>query len=149
MLILLLIASSTIIRDVERISAARSAYLAYYFFDFKDTEKQDVHGFLSSILDQLCGQSTSFCKILHELFSEYQCGSKQPNDSTLKQYFEKILKVSRKFPVYVVVDALDECPDTSGLQSSREKVLALIQEVVGLKLPNLRLYIHQENWKNT
>jgi hypothetical protein len=29
----------------------------------------------------------------------------------------------------------------SGLQSSREKVLALIQELVGLNLPNLRLCI--------
>jgi hypothetical protein len=39
------------------------------------------------------------------------------------------------------VDALDECPHTSGLQSSREKVLAFIQELVGLDLPNLRLCI--------
>jgi hypothetical protein len=141
MLMVLSIASSTIIQDIERISAAGSAYLAYYFFDFKDTKKQDARGFLSSILVQLCGQSTSFCKILHELFSEHQPGSKQPSDSTLKRYLEKILKLSRQLPLYVVVDALDECPDTSGLQSSREKVLALIEELVGLNLPNLRLCI--------
>jgi hypothetical protein len=141
MLTVLSIASSTIIQDIERISAAGSAYLAYYFFDFKDTRKQDARGFLSSILLQLCGQSTSFCKILHELFSEHQRGSKQPSESTLKQYLEKMLKSSRKFPLYIVVDALDECPDTSGLQSSREKVFALIQELVGLDLPNLRLCI--------
>jgi hypothetical protein len=131
LLTVLSIASSTIIQDIERISATGSTYLAYYFFDFKDTRKQDAHGFLSSIL----------CKILHELFSKHQHGSKQASDSTLKQYLEKILKVSRKFPLYVVVDALDECPDTSGLQSSREKVLALVQELVGLNLPNLRLCI--------
>jgi hypothetical protein len=140
MLIVLSIASSTIIQDIEHISAAGSASLAYYFFDFKDTRKQDAHGFLSSILVQLCGHSTSFCRVLHELFSEHQHGSNQPSESTLKQYLEKILKVSR-FPLYVVVDALDECPDTPGLQSSREKVLALIQELVELKLPNLRLCI--------
>jgi len=135
------IARSTIIQDIERISAAGSSYLAYYFFDFKDTRKQDARGFLSSILVQLCRQTTSFCKILHQLFSEHQHGSKQPSDSTLKQYLKKILKVSKKFPLYVVVDALDECPDTSGLQSSREKVLELVQELVGLNLPNLRLCI--------
>ena len=135
------IASSTIIRDIERISAAGSAYLAYYFFDFKDTRKQDARGFLSSILIQLCSQSTSFCKILRQLFSEHQHGSKQASDSTLKQYFKKILQESRKFPFYIVVDALDECPDTSGLQSSREKVLELIQELAGLDLPNLHLCI--------
>jgi len=135
------IASSTIIQDIERTSTAGSAYQAYYFFDFKDARKQDARGFLSSILVQLCSQSTSFCKILHELFSEHQHGSKQPSDGALKRYLEKIIKVSRNIPLYVVVDALDECPDTSGLQSSREKVLALIQELVGLKLPNLRLCI--------
>ena len=120
------IASSTIIQDVERISGAGTAYLAYYFFDFKDTRKQDTRGFLSSILVQLSRQSTSFCKILHELFSEHQRGSKQPSVSALKQYLQKILKVSRKLPFYIIVDALDECPDTSGLQSPREKVLELI-----------------------
>ena len=115
--------------------------MAYYFFDFKDTEKQDARGFLSSILVQLCGQSTSFCKILRHLFSDHQHGSKQPSDSILKQYLEKILKASRKFPLFVVIDALDECPGTSGLKSSRENVLELIQELVGLNLPNLRLCI--------
>jgi hypothetical protein len=141
MLMVLSIASSTIIQDIESISAAESAYLAYYFFDFKDTRKQDARGFLSSILLQLCSQSTSFCKILHKLFSEHQHGSKQPSDSTIKQYLEKMLKVSRNFPLYIVVDALDECSDTSGSQSSRGKVLSLIQELVGLNLPNLRVCV--------
>ena len=39
------------------------------------------------------------------------------------------------------MDALDESPDTSGLQSSREKILTLVQELVGFNLPNLRLCI--------
>jgi hypothetical protein len=52
-----------------------------------------------------------------------------------------MLKAPSKVPIYVIVDALDECPDTSGVQSPREKVLALIEELVGLGLPNLRLCI--------
>jgi hypothetical protein len=39
------------------------------------------------------------------------------------------------------VDALDECPDTSGMQSPREKVLDLVEELAELRLPNLRLCI--------
>jgi hypothetical protein len=135
------IASSAIIQDIELISNAGSAHMAYFFFDFKDTRKQDVHAFLSSVLVQLSSQSLSFCKILHELYSEHQHGSHQPGDSALKKCLEKMFKSSRKIPIYVVVDALDECPDTSGLQSSREKVLELIQELVGFHLPNLRLCI--------
>ena len=50
-----------------------------------------------------------------------------------------MLKVPCKVPIYVIVDALDECPDASGVQSPREKVLALVEQLVGLRLPNLRI----------
>jgi hypothetical protein len=52
-----------------------------------------------------------------------------------------MLKVTKEEPTYVILDALDECPDTSGLQSSREKVLELVEKMVGLHLPNLRLCV--------
>ena len=57
------------------------------------------------------------------------------------QYLEKMLKLPLNEPIYVILDALDECPDTSGLRSSREKVLALVTKMVGLHLPNLRLCV--------
>ena len=44
-------------------------------------------------------------------------------------------------PVYLIIDALDECPDDSGIPSSREKVLKLVKELVGFHHPNLRLCI--------
>jgi hypothetical protein len=52
-----------------------------------------------------------------------------------------MLKVPGEVPIYVIVDALDECPDTSGVKSPREKVLALVRELVVLRIPNLRLCI--------
>ena len=115
--------------------------MAYFFFDFKDTGKQDARAFLSSVLVQLSSQSTSFSNILLEFYSAHQLGSQQPGDSALIECLEKMLKFSSKVPIYVIVDALDECPDTSGLKSSREKVLELVEELVGLRLPNLRLCI--------
>jgi hypothetical protein len=133
--------SSAIIQDVEHFSNARSAHMAYFFFDFKDTGKQDAGAFLSSVLAQLSSQCISFCKILQELYSEHQHGSRQPSDSALKQCLEKMFEASRKVPIYVVIDALDECPDISGLQSPREKVLALVKELIGFHFSNLRLCI--------
>jgi hypothetical protein len=115
--------------------------MAYFFFDFKDTGKQDARAFVSSVLVQLSSQSTSFCDILLDFYSAHQRGSQQPSDAALIQCLEKMLKAPSKVPIYVIVDALDECPDTSGVQSPREKVLALIEELVGLGLPNLRLCI--------
>ena len=44
-------------------------------------------------------------------------------------------------PIYLIMDALDECPNDSGIPSSREKVLELMKELVELHHPNLRLCI--------
>jgi len=57
------------------------------------------------------------------------------------QCLEKMLKVPTEEPIYIILDALDECPDTFGLQSSREKVLELVKRLVGFQLPNLRLCV--------
>jgi hypothetical protein len=140
-LILSTITSSAIIQDIEPDRNNGSAHLAYFFFDFKDAGKQDARALLSSILVQLSSQSTSFCNILLEFYSSHQRGSQQPSNSALIQCLEKMLKVPCKVPIYVIVDALDECPDASGVQSPREKVLALVEQLVGLRLPNLRICI--------
>jgi hypothetical protein len=39
------------------------------------------------------------------------------------------------------VDALDECPNDSGLPTAREEVLDLINDLVGLRLPNLHICV--------
>jgi len=52
-----------------------------------------------------------------------------------------MLNTSGRVPVYLIIDALDECPKTTGIPSSREKVLALVKQLVKLNLPNLRLFI--------
>jgi hypothetical protein len=44
-------------------------------------------------------------------------------------------------PIYIVVDALDECPNISGTPSAREEVLEFVEEVVGLNLPNVYLCV--------
>jgi len=39
------------------------------------------------------------------------------------------------------MDALGECPDTTGIPSPRERVLQLVKELVELHLPNLHICI--------
>jgi len=43
--------------------------------------------------------------------------------------------------IYIVVDALDECPNVSGTPSAREEVLGLIKELVDMKLPNVHICV--------
>jgi hypothetical protein len=50
-----------------------------------------------------------------------------------------MLSLPGQGPIYIIVDALDECPDLSGTPSAREEVLELVQELVDMKLSNLHL----------
>jgi hypothetical protein len=42
---------------------------------------------------------------------------------------------------FIVIDGLDECPATTGLPSPRDQVLELVEELVTLHIPNLRICI--------
>jgi hypothetical protein len=44
-------------------------------------------------------------------------------------------------PTYIILDALDECSVTSSIPSPREEVLELVEDLVGLHLPNLRICV--------
>jgi len=44
-------------------------------------------------------------------------------------------------PVYIIIDAIDECPDIPGVPSPREDTLELVKELFELHLPNLRLCV--------
>ena len=115
--------------------------MAYFFFDFKDKGKQDARALLSSLLVQLSHQSTSSCDILFGYHSSHQSGSQQPSDRTLMQCLENMVKASGHVPIFLIIDALDECPNKTKLPPPREKMLELIEKLIKLNLPNLRLCI--------
>ena len=133
--------SSSIIQDIKSVCDEGSAGVAFFFFDFKDKGKQDARALLCSFLVQLSYQSPSFCDILFGYHSSHQSGSQQPSDRTLIQCLEKMLKASGPVPIYLIIDALDECPNTAKLPPPREKVLELVEKLTKLDLPNLRLCV--------
>jgi hypothetical protein len=125
----------------QSMSNAGSAFLAYFYFDFKDTGKQDSRALLSSLLDQLSNQSDQCRDVLRGLYSEHQDGSKKPNEDALLRCLKGMLTIVGPAPVYLVLDALDECPNDSGFPSSREKVLELVKDLSSFPIPNLHLCI--------
>jgi len=44
-------------------------------------------------------------------------------------------------PIYIIVDGVDECPNSSGTPSARWEVLDLIKELVGLKCLDVRVCV--------
>ena len=115
--------------------------MAYYYFDFRDTAKQDVRGLLSSLTVQLCAQSYPCYNILSSLYSKHNVGLRLPDDDSLTQCLQEMLGLPGQPPIYIIIDALDECPDTSGPPSPRELVLNLIEDIIELHLPNLRICV--------
>jgi hypothetical protein len=130
-----------IIRDIKTMSNDGSAFLAYFYFDFKDTAKQDYRALLSSLLIQLSDQSDIFCDVLFSVYSVHKSRSEQPTDEELARCLKNMLMGMGQLPIYLIIDALDECPNDSGIPSSREKVLELVKELVELRQSNLRVFI--------
>jgi len=42
---------------------------------------------------------------------------------------------------YIIIDAIDECPNTSGLPTPRERVLEFLERLIDFQLPHLRICI--------
>ena len=120
---------------------AGSALLAYFYFDFKDKEKQDLHALLSSLLIQLSDQSDIFFEPLFLLYSAHKKAAETPTDDALAECLKDMLTITGQMPIYLVIDALDECPNDTGIPPLREKVLQLVKELIDLHYPNLRLCI--------
>jgi len=132
---------SAIIQDIKDMHAAGLATMAYYYFDFRDVKKQDCYGLLSSLVLQLSTESDSRFSILSQLYSDHGRGIEKPDIDALEKCMTEMLSLPDQAPTYIVVDAVDECPNLSGTPSAREEVLAVIEELVDLKLPNVHLCV--------
>jgi hypothetical protein len=121
--------------------AAGLATMAYYYFDFRDVKKQDCHGLLSSLILQLAVESDSCYNILSHLYSDTGRGTRKPDSGVLKKCLTDMLNLPDQAPIYIIVDALDECPNFPGWPSARDEVLKLIEGLVGLKLSNVHLCV--------
>jgi hypothetical protein len=139
-----MLTSSTIIEDVKTMTKSGRASLAIYYYDFREDQKKDLRGLLSSVLFQLCGQSDPYYNVLSTFHSTHHTGTQSslsPSDNELVQCLTDLLNLPGQVPVYLIVDALDECPSTSSLSSHREQVLSFLEDLIEAQLPNLRICV--------
>ena len=93
------------------------------------------------MLEQLCCQSDSYANLLYKFYLEHNNGYRRPSDEALSRCLKGLLELRGQAPVFLVVDALDECPTTSTRPSSREKVLMLLEDLVNSQLPNVLICV--------
>ena len=138
---LIVFSSSAIIEDIKNLQLPRPALVTYYYFDFKDVAKRNVRGLIASILLQLVDDSDRCWDTLHQLYKSYRLGSDQPSDAALINCLGRMIDLPGQAPIYLVIDALDECPNTTGTPSPREKVLNFVQDLLQSHRSNIFLCI--------
>ena len=117
------------------------AFVAYFYFDFRDDNKKHRHNLLPSLLVQLAALSKTYSDIVSHVYSAHGKGTQQPSDKDLMNCLTNTLLSFPQYPMYIIMDALDESPDYAGVRSPREHVLGFVQELVDLRLPNLHIWV--------
>jgi hypothetical protein len=115
--------------------------MAYFYFDFRDVEKQNLFNLLPSLLMQLSAHSDPRRETLSRLYSSHDRGERKPSDRAMVECLKEMLTLEAQQPTYLIMDALDECPTTSTIPSPREEVLNFVDELVGLHLLNVHICV--------
>jgi hypothetical protein len=115
--------------------------IAYFYFDFRDENKRSLDNLLRSLLFQLSAQSDLCRDILYHLYWEHNNGQIKPSDSILTKCLKEMLSHPAQGPVYLILDALDECSDNHGVSSVREQVIRLVTDLLDLHSPNLHISV--------
>ncbi|KAF8518594.1 hypothetical protein JB92DRAFT_2712075 [Gautieria morchelliformis] len=117
--------SSTIIEEL----ASQSLVIAYLYFDFHSKDIRP-HSVLRALIEQLSSKCTSIPDGLEKLFSAYADTRRSPSPEELKSSLKSIIGSFEN--VYIVFDALDECP-------TRSEFLKLLAEIHGWNLDTLHI----------
>jgi hypothetical protein len=133
--------SSGIIEEIKSRHVVGLAITTYFYCDFRDEDKQNCRNLVPSVISQLCTQSNLCCDTLSRTFAEHGKGTQKPSDETLEKCLIELVSLPIQVPIYIIVDALDECPNESGLPTPREEVLDLIKNLVSLHIPNLHICV--------
>jgi len=124
---------STIIEEVSHHCwSDPSSVLAYFYFDFSDTQLQQSESLIRSLITQVSSHYSTCPDLLVTLYSQHLDGQRQPTTKGLMSTLKAMLKGKGFQHVYVIMDALDECED-------REQLLLLIQEITEWKLGTMHI----------
>lgn len=133
----ILTGSSSVIIEQLRANCASKPNLAiaYFYFDFNESEKQNATSFVATLIAQLCNHVVDLPERLKELYETCDNGKRV---ATLDNLQATLFVVAQNFgDVFIVADALDECPN--GI--IREELLELIKDMSTRSSSNIHLLV--------
>ncbi|KAI9760249.1 MAG: hypothetical protein M4579_001763 [Chaenotheca gracillima] len=127
--------SSTIIHELlDESSRYRSSAVGYFYFDYNDERKQDVHKCVRSLISHIslrCSDSSNgIPRALDALYSQYDDGHSQPTSDAVLTTLRDLIQDSKH--TFIVLDALDECTDI-------DRLMRLVKEIHEWDIPHLHL----------
>ncbi|KAL8747661.1 MAG: hypothetical protein Q9190_000508 [Brigantiaea leucoxantha] len=121
----------------RRSSVSPRIGIAFFYFTFRDKDKQDEIAMLRALLLQLSTQLENDHKHLRQLKKTYEPGT--PPLPVLLQYLR--LLCEEFCEVYIVIDALDESPR----DGPRQRVLDVIETIRDWKIQRLHILTTSRN----
>jgi len=88
-------------------------------------------------------------EILSRLHTAHSAGTREPSDAALTRCLMDMLRLEGRPVIYIVVDALDECPNSSGMPTPREKVLEFLEDLVNSQLSKCSYLCFQPSGSST
>lgn len=120
------ILASTIIDHLSNtFSGDTTVGLCYLFFDFWRSDEQALVHILSALVKQLAQSQPSWPPSLEELYHHHRLGQTRPSVEEISRILCDVASMYSR--VFIVVDAIDECPT---LDAGRSK---LISELLDLQ----------------
>ncbi|TVY35584.1 hypothetical protein LSUB1_G005613 [Lachnellula subtilissima] len=128
--------SSTIIEQMKLHCDKPDFALAYFYFDFSDSEKQKLSNLLSSLLAQLCSKAACLPEQMTEWYKK--CGHNQ-HSASVKELSDALSMMMSEFDdqVFLVIDALDEFARIG----ERGELLTLLEDIHSWSLPKVHLIV--------
>lgn len=127
--------SSTVIDHVqERCKNDLFAVVVYWYFTFTDTKKQDIHSCLRSLIAGIYRNRRDSPPAVQAEYERSNFGQHLASVESLLQMLREV--AAGLDNVYIVLDALDECPK---LDDSRSNLLSYIREIVGCEIAQLHI----------
>ena len=127
--------SSSIIKSLDSYDADPDVAIAYFYFSFNDQKKQNTDELLCSLVKQIWSQRPDKPPVV-ETLDRCEQKNHRPDLETLKQTIAAM--ICGFSSVYIIVDALDECPNEDG-QRERKRLLDTLSELHKKKISNVHL----------
>lgn len=134
------IRSSSIIQAIDQDRKSQpNTCLAFFYFDFNDSNKGIVSHMLRSLITQLATQHVDALAAVVAEYTQHNQGRQQPSLRVLSDLLPTVLGLFGDS--YLVIDALDECKD-------REDLLDWLNEVLGPQPPNTHILLASRKEKD-